>query len=84
MSPKSFIPLELLSTITAVLVVSIIGFGLITKTVVSLVVLPSVSSPSSETSLRPPGLPVLLAVTVTLLISPPASTTPCVITKVAP
>ena len=68
----------------AVFVVSIIGAGFITNTVVSSVVLPSVSSPSSDTSLSPPGLPVLLAVTVTLLINPPASTTAWVITNVAP
>ena len=74
-SPRSLILLLLLSFTDAVLVASTIGFGLITSSVLSSVVLPSVSSPSSLRSVTPPGLPVLLAVTVTLLITPPASTT---------
>ena len=72
MSPKSLIPFELTSDTTAVLVASIIGFGSMVNTVTSSVVLPSVSMPSSLVSDTTP--PVLLAVTVTLLITPPIST----------
>ena len=67
--------LLLLSVIVAVFVASTTGFGLITSSVLSSVVFPSVSSPSSLRSVTPAGLPVLLAVTVTLLITPAASTT---------
>ena len=47
--------------IVAVFVASTTGFGLITSSVLSSVVFPSVSSPSSLRSVTPPGFPVLLA-----------------------
>ena len=66
-------PFPLLSVIETVLVASITGFGSITRTVTSSVVFPSLSIPSSEVSETSP--PVVLAVTVTLFITPPASIT---------
>ena len=73
-SPRSVTPFALVSVTDATLVASIIGSGLITNSVISLVVLPSVSSPSSDVSLTLLLCPVLLAVTVTVLSTPPIST----------
>ncbi len=68
-SPKSTIPLLLLSVVTAVLVASIAGSGVIDTTVTSSVVLPSLSSPSSEVSVTLLLWPGLLAVAKTLLFT---------------
>ena len=68
-SAKSTIPLLLLSIVVAVLVASISGSGVISTTVTSSSVLPSLSSPSSEVSVTLLVCPGLLAVANTLLFT---------------
>ena len=60
-----------MSHTTAVLVTSIEESELVKTTVASFVVLPSVSSPSSDTSVTSLLLPGVLAVTDTLLFTDP-------------
>ena len=60
-----------MSFTTAVLVTSIEESELVKTTVASFVVLPSVSSPSSDTSVTSLLLPGVLAVTDTLLFTDP-------------
>ena len=80
-SPKPNSPSPL-SLIDAVLVVSIIGFGFTINSVGSSSVFPSVSSPSSLTSIT--WVPVgLLPVAKTWLINPPISIIDWSNTKVA-
>ena len=70
-SPGSLTELELTSVTDTVLVASIDGFGEIDVMVGSSVVLPSVSSPSSEVSDTLLDWPGLLPVTTALLITLP-------------
>ena len=72
-SPKSFKELLLLSVTDAVFVTSIKGTEEIVTWVGSFVVLPSVSSPSSLTSLTSLVFPGLLAVAKTELLMVPVS-----------
>ena len=65
MSPKSLIPFPLTSDTVAVFVDSIEGSATVYIIVGSFVVFPSVSSPSSLTSLTSLVFPGLLPVTVT-------------------
>ena len=74
--PKTPSPL---SVTVAVLVASIPGEAVILTTVGSLVVLLSVSSPSSEVSVTSSVFPGEEAVANTVLDVPPASTATCVI-----
>ena len=78
-SPGPFI-LSPLSITVAVLIASIDGCAVKVYSVGSSVVFPSVSSPSSLISIISSVFPVLLAVTVTVLLNPPASTTAWLIT----
>ena len=64
-----------MSLTTAVLVTSIEESELVKTTVGSFVVLPSVSSPSSDTSVTSFVLPGVLAVTDTLLFTDPVLAT---------
>ena len=66
-----------------VFVTSIVGDAVIFISVESLVVFPSVSSPSSEISNMSLLFPGLDAVTEPVLETPPASTTPWLIIKYA-
>ncbi len=77
-SPAPVFPSPL-SVSVAVLVASIPGEAVILTTVGSLVVLLSVSSPSSEVSVTSFVLPGEDAVANTILDVPPASTATCVI-----